>query len=266
MLYSSVSLEQCPKCHELFPALDLHSHHYECLGCLDLPATLPEKVDKKEEEREEESDKENEKVEEKKDVGLLHSSLSLEECPKCHELFPVLDLVSHHKDCVCCLELPVATCPVEHPIVEKPAPFPCHSPDNEYEECPSCSKIFTLEELVVHYQECSKRSPLEDGGGGIPPSAHIPSYPKDELLEVDGPGKSGADYTSKISDGGRSKSGAEGVDLDGVGAASVDNMLELEQCEQCLEEFPLYELLTHHAVCTERSKVREALKQSIAPL
>ncbi len=243
------------------------------------------------------ADKDNSETKvEEKGVGIFSSSLSVEQCPKCLELFPVIDLIAHFSECIGIPSWRSSSSPEESMVDRRSVQ------DDELGECPSCARAFPIEELVVHCQHCCWKGSTSSSpilSAYIPTSRHIDSDldgPGAEISRLHNDGKGSIPtqrdeaeedivVVDESSTDGETSSGTgpsllENTGpalLEGTGPAIVvsaglsddasvkvaresvtgrDNMQELELCENCLKEFPLYELLAHHTTCTVKSKVR----------
>ena len=208
-------MERCPSCRKLFHVLDLPMH---CPACQEAG---------------------REEVVSPNFHKELKTTSSMEECSNCSEIFPANMLASHVKEC---------------------------KGDTKYSQCSNCSEIFPADMLISHVEECDgdiKKN--RDSYGECPYcSAILP------ILDLIGHSatcqrdKSRAPSTSAVcADSGweRNAGGSEGAvgasqetETLGVGGGAVE-MLELEQCAFCLEDFPLCEMVNHYSECTFKTKV-----------
>lgn len=173
-----------------------------------------------------------------------------ERCPSCRKLFPVSILPMH---CPACQE---------HAVV-KPGSVSFDTTQDVMEECSRCRRILPSAELAGHLPTCEGVVEDTDSYGECPYCLNIFTVVKliehsgecrksfGEEVEVDG-GKrllcaNGSEWKAASADTGRSLGG---------GGGGGDDMLELEQCAFCLEDFPLCEMPAHYSECTAKSKVK----------
>lgn len=175
----------------------------------------------------------------------------MEQCPHCLKLFPVLELVAHAE--VCTHESSRVVTDID-PDIEPSThhsftPTSMHTTDVYMEECPSCSKLFTVCEVVDHSKVC--RSHRNDESGttlGVEPVAvnkssrySLESY-SDSAIAA---GVSVTEISSVVVE----KEDCTSVLIGAAVCASGD---DLEQCVYCLQDFPVTELIDHVNDCPSK--------------
>ncbi len=158
----------------------------------------------------------------------LKDTVTMEECVFCMQIFPAVELDAHHEVC-------------KGDNVKRDI--------ESYGECPNCSTVLPINELIEHSAKCGKAR--------VPQATPIHSATASaayEEMEVDGTkilvNAAGAAKSKPTAGGGGAKS---------YPTADGDaSPMELEQCAFCLEDFPLCEMPAHYPVCaSNKSKVRE---------
>ncbi|KAL5470702.1 hypothetical protein EMCRGX_G028707 [Ephydatia muelleri] len=148
-------------------------------------------------------------------------------CPLCGCIFPLSMLVAHCESCSGGVggRGPLsATPPRTPPLLTAPASL---RPTVSLEQCPKCSALFSLPELIPHWEVCSKKGANkvvceEDGGDCVEQCIHcLKDYLLSDLLEHV--------KTCPMKD---------------------KKCHEEEQCQHCLKSFPLSELVEHIHTCT----------------
>ena len=277
-LTREVSKERCPKCLKLFPIVELPTH---CAICQKTTAnnTSANKYTTQATEEERDCDttdgvtKVESVVSKAYPIPVLRTDISIEQCPSCLKLFPVLELVAHAE--VCTHESSRVVIDID-PEVEphcvalssvnsrsslRLASMP--TKEEYMEECPSCTKFFPVCELVDHCKVC--RPHRKDEAGTIlraEPVAVISSnrYSLESYSDSAIAASARVTGTSSVVVGNEVKTTS--VHMEAAVGASGD---DLEQCIYCLQDFPVTELIEHVNDCPckdRRNKV--SLQNGIA--
>ena len=212
------------------------------------------------------------------------AEISVEQCPCCLKLFPVLELMAHAEVCMHESSVDIDGMRVDvtvskpsisreseaESVVSGPVVASTHSSlappsmpsEVSTEKCPSCLKLFPLCELVEHCQLCRSR---------------IETVREEE---VRAPGPMDADNSSRynlesctdfatatrVSRNGTSSMLGKKEKLPSpvssqVGAAACGTSGELEQCLYCLQDFPVSELIHHVESCPARDDARSKVSR-----
>ena len=246
---------RCPKCRKLFYISELPIHCPACQGAGMLkhkPELSPSEPNLPPEDND--------------------SADMMEECPNCEKILPVTELPYHYETCV---------------ATESES---MRGQSESYGECPYCFAVLPLTSLVEHCAGCgeekSDRHTLSAGEGGaarIGKARHISSTVADvEVIEIDGRVKpevssvgavvslTGSALEVYASEGGEARASKGGEvcaggsgDGRGAGGSGDGEVVELEQCAFCLEDFPLCEMPTHYSECSAKSsKVRNTYNKT----
>lgn len=171
-------------------------------------------------------------------------------CPICRDLFPVTSLPIH---CPACqrsgVKKPAITTTTSSP--ESPAL------SNEVGECPKCRKMFPVLELIAHCEGCT-------GGEAAAPSSppHLESVGSFEecpncsaLVLVVDMFKHSAVCNKRFDGETEVDSVKKSLEIRMTKAVKApEDMLELEQCMFCLNDFPLCEIVEHYSICESAKK------------
>ena len=283
-LTREVSRERCPTCLKLFPIMELPTHCAICQRTADHDTSCGESTSHSEEDHDTPDGTaallrvENTVMA----APSLLKEISLEQCPICLKLFPVLELMAHAEVCMReCSRPSVGTDEAgidmsmrmdiavsksresetdsvvsEPTVTSTPSSLvPPSMPTVEVsvEECPSCLKLFPLCELVEHSEMCrSRRKAIrEEVKAPEPKDADNRSrYNLESYVATN----TGVGTSSTF----RKKGEKEPDSVSSqVGTAACGTSGELEQCFYCLKDFPLPELIYHVENChaRDRSKV-----------
>ena len=277
-LTREVSKERCPKCLKLFPIVELPTH---CAICQKTTAnnTSANKYTTQATEEERDCDttdgvtKVESVVSKAYPIPVLRTDISIEQCPSCLKLFPVLELVAHAEVCthessrvVIDIDPEVEPHRVALSSVNSRSSLRLASmlTKEEYmEECPSCTKFFPVCELVDHCKVCKPHR--KDKAGTIlraEPVAVISSnrYSLESYSDSAIAASASVTGTSSVVVGNEVKTTS--VHMGAAVGASGD---DLEQCIYCLQDFPVTELIEHVNDCPckdRRNKV--SLQNGIA--
>ena len=264
-LTREVSKERCPRCLKLFPIVELPTH---CAICQKTTAnnTSTNETPTIEEERNTDTTDGVAKVEsvvsEAYPIPLLQTEMSMEQCPSCLKIFPVLELVAHAK--VCTRESSRVVIDIDPEVEPQHVTLSSVSsrsslrsmPTTEVymEECPSCSKLFTVCELVDHSEVC--RSHRNDEAGTIlrtEPAAVINSsrYSLESYSDSAIAASASITETSSVVVGKEVKTKEDSTSVH-MGAAVCACGDDLEQCIYCLQDFPVTELIDHVNDCPSK--------------
>ena len=272
-LTREISKERCPTCLKLFPVVELPIHCAICQKTTDSGTSANETVIHT---TEEETDcdttdgvtKVESVVSEANVIPALHSEISLEQCPSCLKLFPVLELIAHAEVCARVSSRVVVDI---DPDIEPSAhnsltPSSMHTTEVCMGECPSCSKLFTVCELVDHSEVCRSHRSDEAGSTSRPEPVTVINSSRYSLKNNSGSsiatGVSVNETSSAIveKDGKKEDSASAHMGA-AVGASGGD----LEQCVYCLQDFPVTELIDHVNSCPKKDmKNKVSLHEGIA--
>ena len=261
-------MERCPNCWKLFPVHDLPLH---CPICQDsaakkTPSSLSEREDtgvSSPAERREES------------ASHVVTDDCMEQCPHCLALFPLDALISHAETCSLassssssssrggstgschsasseCAKSAKSEFPIAEPVFEMSTAL--LSRDTSMEQCPFCSNLMTLSELIPHCSTCRLTSRLPHSR-----RAHDLSD-----TEEDGVVPKRTKYTLETFEkSSKHPSVGDAIDLPGGGCTSSEGEVrerlpdgadELEQCVHCLKEFPISKIVSHASACSAAAK------------
>ena len=260
-LTTEVSKEHCPTCLKLFPIVELPTHCAICQETTNFSTLANENTTHS---TEEEGDwdttdgvtKVESVISEGYPVPLLRTEMSMEQCPHCSKLFPVLELVAHAE--VCTHESSRVVIDID-PDIEPSThhsftPTSMHTMDVCMEECPNCFKLFTVCELVDHCEVC--RSHRNDGTGTTiraEPVAVIKSsgYSLESYSDSAIAASVSVTEISSVVVGKevKTKEDSASVHMEAAVCASGD---DLEQCVYCLQDFPVTELIGHVNDCPSK--------------
>ena len=257
-LTREVSKERCPRCLKLFPIVELPTH---CAICQKTTAnnTSANESDTTEEEGAQDTTdgvtKMESVVSEAYPIPLLRTEMSMEQCPHCSKIFPVLELVAHAE--VCTRESSRVVIDIDPEVepqhVTLSGVSSCSSlrlmPTTEVymEECPSCSKLFTVRELVDHSEVCKSHRNDEAGTTLRAEPVVVINCSRYNL-------NSYSDSAIAVSVTEISSVVVEKEDCTSVlmGAAVCASGDDLEQCVYCLQDFPVTELIDHVNDCPSK--------------
>ena len=153
-------MQSCPICQKLFPSQDLIPHSSECQA-FDSPPSSG--VNSGTEEVETASDLPSEP---NPPPHPLSRHVSVEHCPKCMKLFPVLDLVTHWESCIvtpasaASCSMPAVSTAGERTVYTLEAcepPVVGETGNLDVEQCPFCLKDVLMSEVVPHSYSCPMR-------------------------------------------------------------------------------------------------------------
>jgi len=214
-------------------------------------------------------------------LPVLPTKISLEQCPSCLKLFPVLELMAHAEVCMHEYSRPsvdIGEAGIDismrkdvavsksgeseaENVVSKPVATSTQSSlvpsmptvEVSVEECPSCLKLFPLCELVEHSEMCRSRKKIvrEEVKAPEPMDADSSRYNLESYSDF-----ATAIATSSTVWKMREKKPTSVSSK--VGAATcVGTTAELEQCSYCPKDFPVPELIYHVKNCpaVDRNKV-----------
>ena len=247
---SKEEMERCPSCWKLFPVTDLPIH---CPICQDSKSN-----EAKSNVRAASPTPTKDSVivihdsPELKSRGDRHSAPDvseslesiMEQCPKCLEIFPLIELVVHAEICSTKME------------ISDGGTAPSLSKGPSLEQCPLCLEMFSITELISHSEACC---------GTTPSSGECISL-LDEDIETDSvrytieafdrstaSNNSTASCTLAAAAAVTTKprqpaSSSSEVRSKGASISAID----VEQCTNCLKVFPITELVAHSAICSER--------------
>ena len=215
-------------------------------------------------------------------LPVLPTKISLEQCPSCLKLFPVLELMAHAEVCMRECSRPnvdISEAGIDmsmrkdvtvsksreseaENIVSKP--IATSTPNSSVpsmptmevsvEECPSCLKLFPLCELVEHSEMCRsrKKTVREEVKAREPMDADSSSRYNLESYSDLAAAIATSSTVWKMRENKPTSVSSK------VGAATcVGTIAELEQCSYCLKDFPVPELIYHLKNCPDmdRNKV-----------
>ena len=272
-LTREISKERCPTCLKLFPVVDLPIHCAICQKTTDPGTSANETVIHT---TEEETDcdttdgvtKVESVVSEANVIPALHSEISLEQCPSCLKLFPVLELIAHAEVCAHVSSRVVVDIDpdIEPSTHNSLTPSSMHTTEVCMGECPSCSKLFTVCELVDHSEVCRSHRSDEAGSTSRPEPVTVINSSRYSLKN-----NSGSSIATGVS---VNETSSAIVEKDGkkedsasahMGAAVGANGGDLEQCVYCLQDFPVTELIDHVNSCPKKDmKNKVSLHEGIA--
>ena len=264
-LTREVSKERCPRCLKLFPIVELPTHCAICQKTTANNSSANETHITEEERNLDTTDgvtKVESVVSEAYPIPLLRTEMSMEQCPHCSKIFPVLGLVAHAEVCTresnrVVIDLDPE---VEPQHVTLSGVSSCSSlrsmPTTEVymEECPSCSKLFTLCELVDHSKVCrSHRNDKAETIWGAKPVAVIKSsrYSLESYSDSAIAASVSVTETSSVVVGKEVKTKEDSASAH-MGAAVCAGGDDLEQCVYCLQDFPVTELINHVNNCPSK--------------
>ena len=268
-----VEMERCPNCWKLFPVYELLLHSPICQE-----SALKRK--RSSHSREEEiiltsSPSENRKTPPPTDF--------VEQCPHCLDLFPLDVLISHAETCSLASSsgssrdsrgsssgaesAKMGHSTKEASVGEAPAPPVPMSMDTSQEQCPYCSMLFPIAELIthcascksstsempmsrekIHYSTAADLSDVETDSGVVVKRARYTLEPFERSATTLFP-------SSFIGQAGSSLATMREDETLGKPRTSVkDSVVDLEQCIHCLKEFPISELVSHAASCAAVGK------------
>ena len=260
-LTTEVSKERCPTCLKLFPIVELPTY---CAICQETTTFSTLANENTTHSTEEEGDwdttdgvtKVESVISEAYPIPLLRTEMSMEQCPHCSKLFPVLELVAHAE--VCTRESSRVVIDID-PDIEPSThhsftPTSMHTMDVCMEECPNCFKLFTVCELVDHCGVC--RSHRNDKTGTTiraEPVAVIKSsgYSLESYSDSAIAASVNVTETSSVVVGKEVKTKEDSASAH-MGAAVCAGGDDLEQCVYCLQDFPVTELINHVNNCPSK--------------
>ena len=285
-LAREVSKERCPTCLKLLPIVELPTHCAICQRTADNKTSCEDSASHGEEDESRGSRDGTATPPEMESIVLgapslpaLPTEISVEQCPCCLKLFPVLELMAHAEVCMHESSVDIDGMRVDvtvskpsisreseaERVVSGPVVASTHSSlappsmpsEVSMEKCPSCLKLFPLCELVEHCELCRIRieTVREEVRAPRPMDADTSSRYNLESC---------TDFATamRLSNGTSSAVGKEREKLPSsvhsqVGAAACGPGGELEQCLYCLQDFPVSELIHHVESCParDRSKV-----------
>ena len=262
-LTTEVSKERCPTYLKLFPIVELLTHCAICQETTDFSAIANESTTHA---TEEEGDwdttdgvtKVESVVSEAYPIPLLRTEMSLEQCPSCLKLFPVLELVAHAE--VCTRESSRVVIDID-PEVEPSThnsftPTSMHTVDVCMGECPSCSMLFTVCELIDHSEVCRSHRNDEAGTTCRPEPVAVLNSSRYSLKNYSGSAIAASvseSETSSVVVGKEVKTKEDSTSVH-MGAAVCASGDDLEQCIHCLQDFPVTELIDHVNDCPSKDK------------
>ena len=273
-----VEMERCPNCWKLFPVHELPLHSPICQDA----ASKKRKTitsSSSPSSREEAALLLPDTSRKSPAAGLANVSECLEQCPHCLDLFPLEALISHAETCSMASSTgSTRSSSVGRPISgasvdgDEAAALPVSVfRDTSMEQCPYCSELLPITELITHCTTCGAKSTILPTAGTISASEAMAD------LEADSVAAKRARYTLEpfdrsaavgplssvedtrwsmdgpIGEGGglESASGAAAAVMDRGKPRSLPGRVdELEQCVHCLKEFPISELVSHAALCS----------------
>ena len=267
-LTREISKERCPKCLKLFPIVELPTH---CAICQKTTAnntsankyTTHATKEKRVCDTTDGVNQVESGISKAYPIPVLRTDISIEQCPSCSKLFPVLELVAHAEVCtressrvVIDIDPEVESHRVALSSVNSRSSLTLASmpTKEEYmEECPSCTKFFPVSELVDHCKVC--RPHRNDEAGTIlraEPVAVISSnrYSLESYSDSAIVASASVTGTSSVVVGNevKTKDSASAHMGAAVGASGDD----LEQCVYCLHDFPVTELIEHVNDCPSK--------------
>ena len=166
-------LEQCPTCLKIFPLSEIVTHSESCYsdkkGKTKLGSASGSKGDKDvivvsaDEDVVLVSDTSDDEEEvklisvsrliPKSHKPAAKGSPTLEQCPMCLNIMPVLELVAHSQTCRG--EIAMEQCPKCLKVLSVMELFAHYGTcDGEMEQCPKCLKMYRLDELIGHSELC----------------------------------------------------------------------------------------------------------------
>ena len=302
---AAVEVERCPTCWKLFPVCELPLHSPICQDSATVRKPLTSSRSSTKEEVDELVIAAAPDVSKRtsKD-GLSSLDSTMEQCPHCLGLFPLEVLISHAE--TCSLASSSSTSGSSHSSSRSSrsgssesekmkilmrggasvneTSWPVDPPlslskDTSVEQCPYCSDLLPVAELITHCVMC--KSTASSSTSKIPVSSRrIVVLTSDDLADIEAdsvsvkrarytldtwrsgsktlPSSSSGDAgtsSSKTPRGGASFSTAEVSAAGGKPRSftKLDGADELEQCVHCLQEFPISELVNHAAACSKAS-------------
>ena len=269
-----VEMERCPNCWKLFPVYELPLHSPICQE-----SALKRKRSSHSREEEEEAILTSSPSESRKTSPPTDF---VEQCPHCLDLFPLDVLISHAETCSLAsstgssrgsrgsssgAESVKMKHTTEGASVDRAAapPVPM-SMDMSQEQCPYCSVLFPIAELITHCASCrSSTSEMPTSKEEIHSTAadlsdvetHSGVVAKRARYTLEPFERSAATFLPSSSTGhaGSSLAATREDGTLGKPRSSVDDgELDLEQCVHCLKEFPISELVSHAGSCTAAGK------------
>ena len=291
-----VEMERCPNCWKLFPVNELPLHAPICQDAaakkrrLSTTSSTESSFHLKEAATHAES--EGRKASLESDTGRRGPAVDsaayiecTEQCPHCLDLFPLDVLIFHAEICSLAssngstssssVGRPISRTPVDGEEEEAAAAMlPVFTLRNtSMEQCPYCSELLPITELIAHCDSCGKHTPPLSVGT----TAGSEAVPHTTMVDVDADSvatkrarytlesfeKSAVGSSHSVEDAAMLRHGPieEGGSVHlASGATAVDDgsvadrMDELEQCVHCLKEFPISELVTHATTCSAAAK------------
>ena len=269
-----VEMERCPNCWKLFPIYELPLHSPICQE-----SALKRK-------------RSNSLSHSREEVEILTSSPStsrkrpsptefLEQCPHCLDLFPLDVLITHAETCSLAsstgssrgsrgsssgAESAKMRHTTKEASVDKAAAPPVAvSRDMSQEQCPYCSVLLPINELITHCATCESStsemhlsreeihsttadlSDVETDSATVAKRARYTLEPFERSTATSFPsftGRAGSSLATLRED-----------ETVGKPRSFVDDgVVDLEQCVYCLKEFPISELVSHTASCAAAAK------------
>lgn len=285
-----VEIERCPNCWKLFPVHELPLHSPICQDGASKKSSkaISSFTSSPPSSREEPAAPSSDITARESPLtdALYADSGCLEQCPHCLELFPLEVLISHAETCsVTSASGSTRSSSGGRSISrtsvdsgDEAAALPTSIlRDMSMEQCPYCSELLPVTELITHCAICAGKSAILPTRGTAATTEAMTDIERDSasaakrarytlepfdrsavspLSSVDGTrwslngpttgegGKESASRTAAVAVMDREKPRSLGVD-------GVD---ELEQCVHCLKEFPISELVHHAASCSAAAK------------
>ena len=265
-LTREVSKERCPTCLKFFPVVELPIHCAICQKATDFSTSASETATHATEEADCGT---IDGVTSKANViPALHSEISLEQCPNCLKLFPVLELVAHAEVCTRVSSRVVIDIDpdIETSTHNSLTPSSMHTTEVCMGECPSCSKLFTVCELVDHSEVCRSHRSDEAGSTSRPEPVTAITSSSYSLKNYSGSSIAVGVSVFEASSAVVEKDGKKGDSASAhMGAAVGASGGDLEQCVYCLQDFPVTELIEHVNSCPRKDmKNKVSLHEGIA--
>ena len=291
-----IDMERCPNCWKLFPVHELPLHCPICQDAASKKRRSSSKTTSSSSSSPPSSFREEPAVpsfgfttRKSPSTDLSADSECLEQCPHCLGLFPLERLISHAETC----SLASSTESTRSSSVGRSisrasadgstgtadeaaaAALPVSiSRDTSMEQCPYCSELLPITDLITHCAACGGKSTT------LPTLATAATTEAMADIERDSVAAKRARYTLEPFDRGLVSYSLSsiGSSLDGptreggmesasdsasvavIGRGKPPRVLpdgavdELEQCVHCLKEFPISELVHHAASCSAAAK------------
>lgn len=273
-----LEMERCPNCWKLFPVYELPLHSPICQKS----ALKRKRSNSSSYSREEEAILTSLPTESR---NTPPPTDFVEQCPHCLDLFPLDVLISHAETCSLASSTGSShgsrgsssgaeSAKMRHATEEASVDGSAAPPvpmlmDTSQEQCPYCSMLFPIAELITHCASCRSTSTsampttreeihstaadfsdVETDSAMIAKRARYTLEPFERSTATLFPSSSTGHSGSSLATTCKREDETLGKPRTSVDDGAVD----LEQCIHCLKEFPVSELVSHAASCTAAGK------------